>query len=525
MMLVAFRADASSRIGTGHVMRCLTLAAALRQAGASCTFFCRIQSGNLSETIASHGHDIRMLAPIPGAGTDAAGEAMAGTCGPPHAGWLRTSSTQDAQDTLDAMAGQYWDWLVVDHYGLDSEWEQRLRSSCRQIAVLDDLADRDHDCDLLVDPGAEPDLSARYARRVPRTAELFIGPHYAILRPEFDTARAAIASTAALAQPVRPRQLLVMFGGNDAAGHTFEALEVIAATALDRTKVDVVVSAINQDCARLAAFCAANCDFSLHVASREVARLMARADLVVASGGGATWERLYLRRPSLLKVVAENQRKPLEYMTRVGLIRLYGTRDELEKALRQALTQGVTPPPDMVRNGVPAITCALLQRLVSLQAPSPFHLRRSFGWLQDARLRKQFLMRGDAPTRRGHFQYWRRLLSDPAQHIYSILQGRRHIGNAGLRNIDQAAGQAELWLYFGESAERGVGLGKLVLQQLENVIREQLCCRTAVLHVSRLNLPAYRLYCQAGYQLSGHQDAAAAGFLPGLEVVRMEKTV
>lgn len=525
MMKVAFRADASSQIGTGHVIRCLTLATALRQAGAACTFFCRSQRGDLRETIASQGHEVRMLAPLPNAGTDVAAEAMTGTDGPPHAGWLGTSSAQDAQDTLDAMVGQCWDWLVVDHYGLDVEWEQRLRSSCRQLAVLDDLADRDHDCDLLVDSGVESNLVARYARRVPRTAELFIGPHYAILRPEFDAARATVASPVNLTRPVLPRQLLVMFGGNDAAGHTFEALEAIAAVAPDGTKVDVVVSAINQDCARLAAFCAAHGDFSLHVASSEVARLMARADLVVASGGGATWERLYLRRPSLLKVVAENQRKPLEYMANAGLFDLYGTSDELEKALRQAFAQGVTQPPDMVCNGVPVIIQALLQRLVSLQAPCPLDLRHSFHWLQDAGLRQQFLMRGDAPTRRHHFRYWRRLLSDPAQRIYSIYQGRRHIGNAGLRNIDQATGQAELWLYLGEAAERGAGLGKLVVQQLEDVIREHLGCRTAVLHVSRLNLPAYRLYCQVGYQLSVCQDAVEAGFLPGLEVVRMEKTL
>jgi len=522
MMQVAFRVDASFQIGTGHVMRCLTLAAALHQAGATCTFFCRSRPGDQRDLITSQGHEVCLLASLSDSGTYAGAGATAGESGPPHGKWLDTSSTQDAQDTLDAMAERSWDWLVVDHYGLDAQWERRLRGSCRQLAVLDDLADRDHDCDLLVDPGAEPDLPECYAQRVPREAVLFIGPQYAILRTEFDAARTSLAP---VARPVQPKQLLVMFGGNDAAGHTMEALLAIASTAPVGTHTHVVVSVINQDRARLAEFCSTRNDFSLHVASSEVARLMACVDLVVASGGGATWERLYLRRPSLLKVVAENQRKPLQYMASLGLFGLYSTRNELEKALVEAFTRGVVSPPDVVRNGVPTITRALLQRLVSMHAIRPLDLRRTFRWLQDPGLRQQFLMRGDAPTRHGHFQYWRRLLADAGQRVYSIYQGGCHIGNAGLRNIDQATGQAELWLYLGETARRGVGVGRVALQQLEDVTRDQLCCRTAVLHVSRLNLPAYRLYCDAGYQVSVRQDARTAGFVSGLEVVRMEKTL
>jgi RimJ/RimL family protein N-acetyltransferase len=109
------------------------------------------------------------------------------------------------------------------------------------------------------------------------------------------------------------------------------------------------------------------------------------------------------------------------------------------------------------------------------------------------------------------------------QHIFSIYQGLRHVGNAGLRDINRMVGQAELWIYIGSPKERGKGLGKLALQQLENMIRYQLGCHTAVLHVSRLNIPAFSLYCNSGYSLSDNQDAEAAGFAPGLDVVRMEK--
>lgn len=493
-------------------MRCLTLAEALRANGASCTFVCRPQPGHMGQEIAARGFSLCMLQPLP---------AMAVSSGStPHAAWVGTDSARDALDTCQALAGRLWDWLVVDHYGLDASWERLLRSTCRQIAVLDDLADRDHDCDLLVDPGAEPDLPARHAKRVSAATALFIGPQYCILRPEFDTMRDTIPARLGRTMP---QHLMVMFGGNDAGGHTMEALEAIAAVAPSGTGTDVVVSTINQDRARIAAFCAGHPGFALHVATAEVAQLMARADLIVASGGGATWERLYLRRPALLKVVAENQRKPLEYMAAAGFFKLYGQRTELDSALCTAFIEGVVPPPDLVRNGASGIARAMQQRLINLKRPHPLDLRRTFHWLQNPSLRKQFLMRGDEPTRRGHFEYWRRLLTDSDQRIYSIRQGRRHIGNAGLRNIDPTAGEAELWLYLGELTARGNGLGKLVLQQLEDVIRIELGCRIAVLHVSQQNLPAYELYRHAGYRLSERQDAVAAGFLPGLNVVQMEK--
>lgn len=511
-MQVAFRTDASLQIGTGHVMRCLTLAEALRATGASCTFVCRAQPGHMGPEIAERGFSLRMLPSLPEMGTSF-GSA-------PHAAWVGTDSAQDALDTCQALDGRQWDWLVVDHYGLEATWEKQLRSKCRQIAVLDDLADRNHDCDLLVDPGADPDSAASYAKLVPANATLLVGPQYCILRPEFDTIRETISTRSGR---IMPHHLMVMFGGNDAAGHTMEALEAIADNASSGSTTDVVISKINQDRTRVAEFCARHPGFALHVATTEVAQLMARADLIVASGGGATWERLYLRRPALLKVIAENQRKPLESMAKAGLFRLYDHRRELDSALRGAFVEGVQQPADLVRNGVSDIARAMQHRLIRLGHPQPFDLRQTFNWLQDLSLRKQFLMRGDEPNRRGHFEYWRRLLSDTAQRAYSIRLGRRHIGNAGLRNIDPSASVAELWLYLGNPTERGNGVGKLVLQQLEDVIRVELGCRLAVVHVSQQNLPAYELYRHAGYCLSEHQDAIEVGFLAELSVVRMEK--
>jgi UDP-2,4-diacetamido-2,4,6-trideoxy-beta-L-altropyranose hydrolase len=509
-MHIAFRVDSSYAIGTGHLIRCLTLASALRARGAICTFICRDLPGSLSHLVLEHGFGLRRL---PAVVVPVAAELE-------HIAWLQASVEQDQWETRLALSDQQWDWLVVDHYGVDEKWECGLRPHCKQILVLDDLADRTHDCDLLWDPGAEPDRKERHAQAVPSHGMLLTGPTYAILRPEFDAQRASLPP---MPERIYPKHLLVMFGGNDTDGHTLEAVQVLRCSAAAGTPVDVVVSTINQDQERLRSFCLEHDNFKLHVASTRVAALLAQADLVIASGGGATWERLYLRRPALLKIVAENQRKPLEYMAGAGYFGLYDSAADLQRQLQTIITEGVAVPPDIVRNGVPALCDLMLKRLVSLGTLRSWDLRRSFSWLQDAQLRQSFLMRGDPPRRRDHFLYWRRLLSDSMQRVYSIRQARWHLGHAGLRNIDLEAGEAELWLYLGSSRQRGMGIGQIALSLLEDRIRNELGCHKAVLHVSRKNLPAYGFYCAAGYRLSIKQQAVESGFQLHMDVVRMEK--
>ncbi|MEZ5605346.1 MAG: pseudaminic acid cytidylyltransferase [Burkholderiaceae bacterium] len=155
LMRIALRTDASGRTGTGHLMRCLTLADTLRAGGARTRFVCRPLPAGLGELVAGRGHELASLPP----GSD----AVRALLDPPHAEWLgatRRPTTPDA--TLAALAGEgTWDWLVVDHYALDARWEARLRSVARRILAIDDLADRRHDCDALLDQNFYADGPAR----------------------------------------------------------------------------------------------------------------------------------------------------------------------------------------------------------------------------------------------------------------------------------------------------------------------------------------------------------------------------
>lgn len=304
-------------------MRCLTLAAALRQAGAACTFFCRSQSGDLREMIASQGHEIRMLTPLPGAVTDAADEKVAGIDGPPHAGWLRTSSLRDAQDTLDAMAGQCWDWLVVDHYGLDAEWENAMRVQVKKILCIDDLADRNHDCDLLLDQNLYDAMDSRYIGKVPAHCSLLLGPHYALLREEFRRARAQVTPRTG---PVK--RVLVFFGGVDAGNYTTMAIEALAKLDIEGLHVDVVIGTQHPCHKNIESLCLIH-RFVLHVQTNRMAELMAGADLGVGAAGSAIWERCCMGLPSVVIAVAKNQVRAATALASSGVAEYVGVAQEI----------------------------------------------------------------------------------------------------------------------------------------------------------------------------------------------------
>jgi len=223
MVKIAFRVDASLEIGTGHVMRCLTLADALRERGAaSCTFVCRPHQGHLLALVTQRGH-LALALPELQEGTQFNRNGVA------HSHWLGTDWATDTQDTQQALSahtdGQPMDWLVVDHYALDARWEEALRPQAKRIMVIDDLADRPHACDLLLDQNLG--RSAKdYGGLLKGKTITLIGPQYALLRPEFAALRAQ--SLASRQSNSQLRRLFVTMGGVDkdnATGQVLAALQ------------------------------------------------------------------------------------------------------------------------------------------------------------------------------------------------------------------------------------------------------------------------------------------------------------
>jgi UDP-2,4-diacetamido-2,4,6-trideoxy-beta-L-altropyranose hydrolase len=292
MLTCAFRVDASRAIGTGHVMRTLTLADALKPFGARSQFVSRHLPDYLATLIRERGHQLQRLPVRP--------ESV--NSPKLYAEWLGTSQAVDAADTISAMGSERIDWLVVDHYALDCEWESALRSRARRILAIDDLADRDHDCDLLLDQNFRIGNDARYEGKVPPQARLMLGPRFALLREEFRRAR----QTAQLRSGT-VRRVLVFFGGMDGADYTSIALEGLLRVPSRDFAVDVVIGAAHKNLESIRSLCQAN-SFTLHVQTERMAELMAVADLTIGAGGSATWERCSVGLPSLVLAVSDNQR-------------------------------------------------------------------------------------------------------------------------------------------------------------------------------------------------------------------------
>ena len=324
-MKVAFRTDATSQIGTGHFMRCLTLADALKQRGVHTRFISRGLPSHLRDMLTSK--NISLVSLDNNATTSIIDELA-------HSHWLGVSQAQDAQETLQALSDRSWDWLVVDHYALDARWESVLRGTAKKILVVDDIADRLHDCDVLLDQNFYTDMQTRYIGKVPPHCQLLLGPHYALLRDEFRKLR----------EQVKPRigavkRILVFFGGVDADNYTGRIVDVLSEMRISDLQVDVVIGTQHPCRIEIETQCAEQ-GYSCHVQTNRMAELMAIADLAIGAGGSATLERCSMGLPSIIFVLAANQSKAAKDLDMAGvLINLGDFRQVSNKVLADRINE------------------------------------------------------------------------------------------------------------------------------------------------------------------------------------------
>jgi len=306
MPFILFRVDASLEIGTGHVMRCLTLADALTLKGADCQFICRAHEGNLIEFIRSKGYVAHAL-PIAHEASEGSNETGPDApTNPAHSHWLGTTQAHDVEVCAPILGAQRPDWLIVDHYGLDIYWEHALAPYYHALMVIDDLADRRHACKLLLDQTFGRD-AADYRPLVPRDCQLLCGSQYALLRPEFAALRAY--SLQRRSSPAL-RELLITLGGVDkdnVTGLVLEALRMCPLPADCQITVVMGTTAPWLDDIRKQAQ-----DMPwptrLLVGVSDMAQLMADSDLAIGAAGATSWERCCMGLPTIMIVLAENQK-------------------------------------------------------------------------------------------------------------------------------------------------------------------------------------------------------------------------
>jgi UDP-2,4-diacetamido-2,4,6-trideoxy-beta-L-altropyranose hydrolase len=313
-MRFLIRADASQSIGTGHVVRCATLARQLTAAGHDVLFLCRRAPGDLVGWLEAQGLPVT---PLPSGDHD---------------------QSQDAAACCDLAGPSRYDWLIVDHYALDEVWESAMTNIAGRVLAIDDLG-RAHACDLLLDQNFASPAHDLYPAKVPARCQFLFGPDFALVRPEFAVLRAK--SLAKSRQ--RLSRLLVFMGGSDPVGETTKVVNGIALASLADLAVDVVIGSSNPHRAVVERACKQLPDVALHVQTSEMAALMARADCAVGAAGSTTWERCTLGLPALVTILAENQTQIAEKVAASGGHRLLGRYDDLSPdAYARALTE-LTP--------------------------------------------------------------------------------------------------------------------------------------------------------------------------------------
>lgn len=324
---ILFRVDASLFIGTGHVMRCLTLAHALAKQGATCRFICREHEGHLNDYIRAQGFTVL---PLPFAPSSAES----------HANWLGVSWQTDAAQTLNAIGTHRFDWLIVDHYALDARWETALHTAQATLMVIDDLADRPHSCALLLDPS----LGHPQADYAGSDCLQLHGPAYALLRPEFAALRAESLQRRAAGAGLKT--LLITMGGVDRHNVTGDVLAALKSTPLpDGTRIRVVMGPqapwLTQVRTKAKTM---PWPTEVLVGVANMGQLMAQSDLAIGAVGTTSWERCCMGLPTLALVLADNQRAVAQGLQRAGAIALLGDArtDGWKARLAMSLRQ-ITP--------------------------------------------------------------------------------------------------------------------------------------------------------------------------------------
>ena len=345
---VVFRADASRTMGSGHIMRCLTLADALRDRGAAALFVCREHDGHLCELIRERGFAVSRL-PL-------RGRVPLVEDGLAYAAWLGGSWQDDAEGTraaLDAW-GRTPEWLVVDHYALDHRWQRTLRPGVGHIMAIDDLADRAHDCDLLLDQNLVSEMESRYTGKTPAGCALLLGPAYALLQPIYAELR---ERTAPRHGPVR--RLFVFFGAGDREDLTGRSLRAFLSLGRLDIAVDVVLSAGSRHEDEIRRHVEPWPNIHIHAGLPTLAPLMAGADLAIGASGATSWERLCLGLPSIVITLAENQIPIAKELQARGLAEWLGDAEDVTTADLTAALQRWTVAdlePAKSENGMNVVT-------------------------------------------------------------------------------------------------------------------------------------------------------------------------
>ena len=283
--------------------------------GCDIIFISRLLDGNLFNIIRGRGFEVVTLGDY--SKTDNTSDTD----------WLGVSQKDDAQDTIEKLKGRIVDILFVDHYNLDFKWETLIKPHVGSIAVIDDLADRKHNCDFLIDHNFRNDNSNAY-ELVPSSCKILLGLQFAILSPEYREYRKTISNRTG-----KIDRVLVYFGGTDWQNMTNLALKVLSQEEFGHLEVDVVIGDNYPFLSDLRQLINKRPKTNLHQSLPNLASLMSSADLAIGGGGTTMWERMSMGLPAVVISLANNQLPACKALQKENLIHYLGTHEEVSDGM------------------------------------------------------------------------------------------------------------------------------------------------------------------------------------------------
>ena len=482
-MNFSFRVDSSPIIGMGHLMRCLTLANGLKKRGFECYFICRDFEGNGAQRFIGNDFPLELLS-IEGLEL--------------NENWLGVPLEKDITDTVDIVAQTPIDWLVIDHYEIDQQWEKEFRAKFPEtkIMVIDDLV-RAHDCDLLLDQtyGRTED---EYRPIVSESAQLCLGTEFALLREEFIALRSQVQQKPDNNEP----HIFVTLGGGD-QGNPLRTIGKALRELAQKYSFSATVITGDVPDEHLSDYKSIGDNIELISFSNDIAAEMVKADFAIGAGGGTSWERCCLGLPTVVLTIADNQIEISRILNeKEASLSVLTVKQEIADAAEKLLSDP-TLVAKMSENAASLCDEKGVARVVDNIVASSFEFRVANNsdakFIYDARYdgdASKFYRNKEVPSFEAHCDWLDRAFDN--EDIILLCMSLCGEDVAHVRLDKKIATSGEIGICLAE-AWRGRGLGQVVLQAASQYFSSFGFAEIyAELH--EVNQPSVNIFSRAGYQ-------------------------
>lgn len=486
-MKVVIRVDASLFIGSGHVMRCLVLADALKNIGHSISFACLPQTGDMTSYIEERGFQVVELNP------------PKELCKPQHEAdyeaWLQRPSSDDALDFIQMVGSA--DLVITDHYAISNKWQQLVRQSmsCFLVAI-DDLV-REHDADLIIDQtlGRSP---VEYSG----SARALVGSEYAILAPKFASLR-ELAYMRVLPE-TRPKVLISM-GGIDNPNATLKSLKsLVGKVCADFT---VLLSPRAPHYQQVKSWCDLHSNVQHQGFEADMASLMLKHDIAIGAPGTTSWERACLGLPSILIPLADNQTTICaQLLSHKAIMKV--SLENMESHLLRTYQQAITQWHELFTSNLKLCDGLGTRRLVleiqqliepsdhsNLQLVFATHedIKTVYDWQCHPKTR-EFALNTHIPTWEGHQSWMKRKLATTTDFFY-LVEDKTTGKKLGVLRLDKLKPKNYLVSIFVAPEAYGLGVATAALKMVD-AIHPELTLHATVLEC---NKASQKLFKKANY--------------------------